>query len=723
MTEGGPLALNVLLHPPAAAEAARLQIRMLGAPALMFEGRSLRVVNRKLLCMLGYLALDEGRSDSRERLVGLLWSESDEKHARGSLRQVVTALRRITGELGFEGFETDRSHVTLDPARFRADVTDVLDQLGPDRIHPLLLATEDLPQTLMAGCEDVDPAFAGWLLVRRETLRNQIQQGLMSALEQAAPDGRAERELARALLRLDPTQELAARRLMENLARGGDVPGALTVYNALWDVLGDEHDIEPAEPTRDLVARIKNGEVPEPGAGLGPGARILAAAGTRSREAPAPREGRPGEVAPGEPRPSEARRRLLAPPRLPPLLVVARFELRGEDADAQMMLDGFRHSLIGSLVRFREWQVAESDAPVARAEGPDAPARSRFGIRATAEKLGAEGLRVALTIRDLDSGVFVWSQSFALTYETWTLRQEELLRHATIALNVNLSADRLRRTAHLPEITASLHDLWLRGQSLILQFNAASWEEADKLLTEVTELAPEFAPAFSSRVQLGNTSHISRPGVYRSEALHARTLELAQKAVALDPLDSRAQLALGWALAYNHRWEHALMNFELARELNGHDPWTMTSVAQAWAVAGRHGDAMDLAGQALEATPLPNHTRWGYHAAIRFFAGDYEGALEAARIAGDTHPNNGGWRAASLAHLGRTAEARAEARKLLEVLSQRWWGDVPATPRNMARWVLQVFPWRQDLEWKRLRDGLRIAGLPVAKLPMRDVGP
>ncbi|WP_339947900.1 BTAD domain-containing putative transcriptional regulator, partial [uncultured Albimonas sp.] len=259
--------MNVLLHPPAAAAEApaRLTIRMLGAPALMHDGRSLRVVNRKLLCMLGYLALDESGSDSRERLVGLLWSESDEKHARGSLRQVVTALRRITGELGFEGFETDRSHVTLDPACFRADVADVRAQLGPERIHPLLLTTEDLPSTLMAGCEDVDPSFAGWLSVRRMTLRDQLQQGLLASLEQAAPDGRIERELARALLRLDPTQELAARRLMENLARGGDVSGALTVYKSLWDVLGDEHDMEPAEPTRDLVARIKNGELPEPG--------------------------------------------------------------------------------------------------------------------------------------------------------------------------------------------------------------------------------------------------------------------------------------------------------------------------------------------------------------------------------------------------------------------------------------------------------------------------
>ncbi len=658
-----------------------LTIRVLGEPSVRFAGENVRIVNRKLLCLLAYLAMVDGCRESRERLVGLLWSESDEKHARGSLRQAMTAFRRISGELGFDGFETDRGHVALAPNQIRVDVTQVLARLGPDEVHPLLLEVEDLPSTLLQGCEDIDPSFRNWLNVQREILRDRIVRALTDQLDVPGARGR---DVAQALLRIDQTQELAARKLMENLAGSGDVAGALAVYNALWRVLDEEHDMEPTEPTQELVARIKSGRFP-----------------TASERPPA--------AAP-------------AVPRHPPLLIVGQFNLRGGAGGAEVMLDGFRHALIAALVRFREWHVAEEEPGAALPSETGPAARDRYRIRATAEPLEG-GLRVTLTFRREDSGIFLWSDSFDLTYGNWSEAQGALLRNVTIALNVNLSAERLRQASGGGALNDSLHDLWLEGQRLILEFNAASWSEAERLLRQVAEAQPHFAPAYSSLVQLGNTSHIARPGVTRSAALHQETLHLAQKAVTLDPLDSRAQLALGWALAFVDRWEQAEMTFGLALQLNSHDPWTMTSVAQALAVAGRHEAATSLAEAALAAAPLPNHTRWGYHASIRFFGGDDEGALEAARIAGDTHASNGAWRAAALAHLGRSEEARTEAAALVKHLSARWAAAEPASPRTVARWVLQMFPYRREQEWRRLRAGLRGAGLPVAHAPFRDVGP
>ncbi len=631
--------------------------------------------------MLAYLAMLDGCRESRERLVGLLWSESDEQHARGSLRQVMAAFRRISGEVGFDGFDTDRGHVALAPDQIRVDVLEVLSRLGPDDVHPALLETEDLPSTLLLGCEDVDPSFRNWLNVQREILRERMVRGLEAHLD--AP-GAAGRDVARALLRIDPTQEPAARRLMENLARSGDVAGALSVYNGLWKVLDEEHDIEPAEPTQALVAEIKSGRI-------GPSAA-------------------PQSLAPAaQPRPS------------PPLLIVGDFNLMRGDEAARLNLEGFRHELTAALARFREWQVADEEPgqPVMRGE---VGAQDRFRVRATAEPIEA-GMRVTLTFRREDSGILVWSDTVTLTGGNWSEARGALLRNATIALNVNLSAERLRQAAGGTALTGSLHDVWLRGQQLILEFNAASWSEAERLLRQVTEAEPRFAPAVSSLVQLGNTSHISRPGVMRSAAQHRETMELAQKAVALDPLDSRAQLALGWALAFADRWEQAEMTFGLALQLNSHDPWTMTSAAQALSVAGRHEEAMSLAKAALAAAPVPNHTRWGYHAAIRFFCGDDEGALEAARIAGDTHATNGAWRAAALARLGRADESRAEAEALVRHLAARWTGPGEAGPRAIARWVLQMFPYRREQEWLRLRNGLAKAGLPARHAPFPDVGP
>ncbi|MEM6439555.1 MAG: trifolitoxin synthesis, TfuA, partial [Pseudomonadota bacterium] len=207
----------------------------------------------------------------------------------------------------------------------------------------------------------------------------------------------------------------------------------------------------------------------------------------------------------------------------------------------------------------------------------------------------------------------------------------------------------------------------------------------------------------------------------RSSRYHVETLETAQQAVKLDPLDSRAQLALGWSLAFSGRWEQAELNFELALQLNSHDPWTMTSVGQAWAFAGRFQEALQLGAAALDATPLPNQTRWGFHAGIRLLCEDYEGALEAARTAGDSHANNGMWRAASLAHLGRMEEAREEAARCLATVARRWQGPRAPDPREATRWMLHLFPIRREADWTRLRDGLAEAGMPVSAAAFGDL--
>src|SRR5262249_26645895 len=65
----------------------RLVISLFGGGAFSFAGRDIALRNRKARAMLAYLALSERGEEQRERLAGLLWSESSEAHARATLRQ------------------------------------------------------------------------------------------------------------------------------------------------------------------------------------------------------------------------------------------------------------------------------------------------------------------------------------------------------------------------------------------------------------------------------------------------------------------------------------------------------------------------------------------------------------------------------------------------------------------------------------------------------------
>src|SRR6202142_3128213 len=121
--------------------AARLSVSLVGRPAIMFGGRLIELRTQKASAVLSYLALSEAKQESRERLVGLLWSRSDEEKARASLRQVVRELRAAFEDAGYRGFVAGRLSIQLDPEQVEVDVESVLRAAESGSVHALLLNT------------------------------------------------------------------------------------------------------------------------------------------------------------------------------------------------------------------------------------------------------------------------------------------------------------------------------------------------------------------------------------------------------------------------------------------------------------------------------------------------------------------------------------------------------------------------------------------------------
>ena len=71
-----------------------LRIRLFGPASFTIAARDLRFKSLKLRAALGYIALSESQTETRERLVGLLWSESGEDHARAMCRGVAGKQKR-----------------------------------------------------------------------------------------------------------------------------------------------------------------------------------------------------------------------------------------------------------------------------------------------------------------------------------------------------------------------------------------------------------------------------------------------------------------------------------------------------------------------------------------------------------------------------------------------------------------------------------------------------
>src|SRR4030088_1381180 len=248
--------------------AARLSGALVGRLALRFNGRPVELRTQKAGAVLSYLALIEAKQESRERLVGLLWSRSDEEKARGSLRQVIRELRSTFEAAGYHGFSAGRLSIQIDPAMVEVDVESIIKAAESGSVHPLLLDTPNLEEHILEGLDDLDPSFRVWVLAKRQTIHDRLMRSLGPALVATDVSASSRKDIAAAIVNLDPTHEEASCHLMQVHAEQGDVAGALRIYKALWDLLDEDYGMEPSAATKDLVAKIKLGGFERPPASI-----------------------------------------------------------------------------------------------------------------------------------------------------------------------------------------------------------------------------------------------------------------------------------------------------------------------------------------------------------------------------------------------------------------------------------------------------------------------
>jgi DNA-binding SARP family transcriptional activator len=673
----------------APAAAPRLSVSLVGRFAIRFNGQLLELRTQKAGAVLSYLALTEAKKESRERMVGLLWSRSDEEKARGSLRQVIRELRSTFEQAGYRGFAAGRLSIHLDPALVEVDVESIIKAAESSIVHPLLLNTRNIEERILEGLDDLDPSFRVWILAKRQTVHDRLMRSLGPALMSPDIAAATRKDVATAIVNLDPTHEEATCHLMQVHAEQGDVAGALRVYKTLWELLDKDYGMEPSAATLELVAKVKMGAFERP--------RAMPVDARKPHSV----NGNVSHALPG------AAATIKTPARI--CLVLPPFVMHGIDGDHAHLVQGFHQHLAASLVRFREWSVVDRTPLLADYDLDPAP---RYRIDTTAYQAGTE-INMVMVLRDDSTGVYVWGESCRLGLDNWFETQQRIIRRIATTLNVQLSAERLTRLAGEPDVSLDVYDRWLRGQNLHFKYDAESWQRAVIIFRNAIEENPTFSPCFSSLVQMNNVEHFVHPGRFRDPDKAKATLELAKRAVELDPVDSRAHLCYGWSNAMVFREEEAAFHMELACELNDNDPWTLLSCALYCAFCGSTDQALLRAEQSMVLSAAPSYLGWGYHSIIRVLCGDYAGALEACDRTHGVVPILPAWRIAALFHLGQVGAAKEEAQRFLNGIRSFWVASSAPTDEAVIRWTLEGHPISVKGRWEVLRDGLRGAGLPV----------
>lgn len=642
-------------------------VTAIGNLMLQYDGAEVRFhPSSKVSGLFAYLILGDGIRHRRDKLASLLWS-GDGARARHRLSYCRRRLFRLCPERLTATFDFGEGHIGVNELYFETDLEIIAKELERGRVPSILIEMPGWPDAILEGFERVGPVFTGWLRVLRESWRKRILAALSQLLARTPEDQKLCGDAARAILATDPGNEPASAKLILHLAGRGDRIAALEEFSRLEAYLRTHHGLSPGETVQSAARRAQSRE----------------AASARGESPPALRA-----------MPSSRLLRISVEP----------FE--GAEPEDSHLVDGFRSDLLANLARFREWSV--TDGARSRSNGSDGDRSAQYVV--SGRYMAPPGDRcLRISLRDRASDSIVWSEDLAVNLANWAALQRSVIGRIAAHLETYISADRLRHIIGTGAQNAGSHDAWLRAEQIFARWTPASAEEAEAILMRIIEADQAFAPAYSSLAGMQNVRHVIRPGLGRDADGERRAHEFAERAVEIDPLDARNQLALAWTAAMTDAFDRAAIHLDLAAELNPNCASTLVSCAMAYAFTGQPTKAETLVAHAQRISPMLDDYQWCYVAAVHFIAGRLEDALNAAQRSGDRIVDNPGWTAATLVRLARVDEARAEFQRLIRAVTPAWAGDGPPTAETVFNWFVNAYPLRLDTDRNLLRGALAMA--------------
>jgi DNA-binding SARP family transcriptional activator/TolB-like protein/Tfp pilus assembly protein PilF len=207
---------------------------------------------RRPLALLAMLAIARERGLSREKVVALLWPESDEEHSRNSLSQALAALRRDMSDdliVGAPELRLNPSSISSDVGEFESCIAS-----GALERAATLYQGPFLDGFFVRDAAD----FERWADEHRRRLHRMCSAAL-ERLARAA-DARSDHDGAlpwwRRLAALEPTSAQAVSGLMRVLAKMADRAGARRQFRAYEELMRQEFNVAPEPAVSALAAEL-----------------------------------------------------------------------------------------------------------------------------------------------------------------------------------------------------------------------------------------------------------------------------------------------------------------------------------------------------------------------------------------------------------------------------------------------------------------------------------
>lgn len=662
-----------------------VRIHLLGSlRATTYVGENVLPRGRKARAILGCLCLAAGARIPRSRLAATLWDRVPDFQGRASFRQAFRELIVALGPLADELISSDRETVSLNTNLCWIDALAVLAP-SPENAHRSDLATLCSGE-LLEGLDNLSVSFDQWLIGERSRFTEKLRALLEAELRQAHrsnPDASERADIARRLIRFDPTHEGAARILMRALADMGERAQALREYARLREALKRSLDVDPSRETHALY-------------------EVIAMVGREER----------GEKEKSEPDYAVLRQKRPKAPVPAPIRTRLRVGVLPFLATRSTHDDGLAFSLsqeiAAALARFRWFDVI---APVTLMRGQTAAGASDDPLRSSDldyvvdGALSGNGKQYQISVRLLDLTRYaspVWSDRFEL--RTDELHKVDEMVTAKIVGRIDpvilfIEGQPKRRENH--GATGHL----LRAIPMIYSMERAKFEEAGRLIKRALVIDPNDAMALAWAAYW-EMWHVGQGWTSDPVATLAIAEGYCLRAMKIDPDNAEALGIFAHTLAWKKEFEPALYYFDRSLRLNPNLAYVWALNAATCAYIGDWQTALRRLERYRELAPFDPY--YGFFETIYAIAymieGDYEQVITFGRRVIKANPEfTAGYKPviAALGLLGRIDEAKPHLERLLAL-----------EPTFTIAHFCEVYPLRNENDRERYCEGLRLAGVP-----------
>lgn len=635
--------------------------------------------SRKGRALVAFLALMDGRSASRDRLVGVLWSDRGEEQARASLRQSLAEFR--TSPIG-KCVAIGRRDVTLTPGAVVTDVEELMSACGLDdlvAVGELLDAVESEP---LSGLDGLDPSLDEWLAVERQRIQDRLVKAVLDTVDRANDLAvlPARRALLGQLQRIDAANEDIARRGMMLDHQAGDIAAVHRRYRQLDAGMHRAIDVGASPETQRLFRQYTTV------APVTPTVEIAIV---------------PTAV------PASTHRRIE-----PPILVVPPFTTIGESADGALLARICHDDLQVALGSLRDLRVLAVADP--RSEGLAAACGASIASYLLDGSVRADGpgWRINLRLTALDNGLQVWSRQLLLRQTELGPAIDDLVHRIAAAMLPVVERDLSRVLDVADQGDPAAYPLYFAARARLL--SATSLQDvraAAHLLERCIEADPAMTNAYLHLARLYNTDFMQMLAGHDHAPLRGRAFDLSTRAVALDPDNWHVHARLGWCYLRRDDVAQARQRFDAAADLTPHYADGLDEIGFGLVHLGDLEEAHRLIARAFELNPFPPDEYFSDLAVLLALAGDHKAAEEQFEIGRNGSIHYLAVRAANLALLGRDGEARAAADDIRRRFRPLWQGTIDPCDADIVAGMLLFLPLQRAQDRALFKEGLTRAGL------------